>query len=136
MPSPCRIYFAVPGDRRQAFADCFSGMIEEASITLIDKITNDWWWGAVGYYDLLTEVDKTKLAVAQAWYCCVVFNIAGFDRPEGLILESNCGFQLGQPDPGYHTFLEQCGLVYQARDVNDNHSTSAFIIPSDLPGII
>lgn len=108
--NPSRIYFAVAPENRQAFANCFSGNLDEAPIQLVEPTTGKTWWGANGNYDLALEVDRMKLAQSQAWYCCVVFNIAGIENPDGMVLDSNCGFPAGVPDPEFDAFLAACGL--------------------------
>lgn len=108
--NPCRVYFAVTTANRQAFADCFSGNLQEAPIRLREIATGAEWWGASGSYDLLLEVDRVALAQAQAWYCCCVFSIAGIVNPDGFVLDSNCGFPAGYPDPGFAGFLQSVGM--------------------------
>lgn len=107
---PCRIHFAVADEHRQDFANCFSGNLAEINIECEDVQTGATWWAVSGAYDLLQDVDRAQLANAQAWYCCIVFNIAGFENPDGLVLDSNCGYITGMPDPGFDPFLAACGL--------------------------
>lgn len=109
MINPSRCYFAVSNANRQTFANCFSGNLSEASIRLKDA-NGSIWWGANGSYDLIAELDRQKLALAQAWFCVIVFQISNTEVSTGIVLDSNCGYPVGMPDPGFDAFASACGL--------------------------
>lgn len=128
MQNPSRCYFAVDDAHRQIFANCFSGNLNETSIKLKDA-TGAVWWGANGAYDLLQELDRTKLTAAEAWYAVIVFRVANVEQPDGIVFDSNCGFPSGMPDPGFNAFLQACGLTLWPPSPPNNNGTANGPIP-------
>lgn len=106
--TPVWIMFAVETNRRRGFANCFSGRLDEASIRLQDKTTGGEWWGCNGAYYNETEINRSCLNGALAWFCAVDPNAAGGRR----VVENNAGFSAGSPAPTFEQFLNACNLQY------------------------
>jgi hypothetical protein len=121
---PLRLYFGLLPDKRQIFADCFSGNIEESSIRLKEIATGQEWWGSNGglYYQSPNEINRTCLNQAQAWFLAIGFQADSgqFDDngepitiafPDGIIVDGNAPITVpGDPDPGFDAFIAACGL--------------------------
>lgn len=122
--NPSRCYFAVNNTHRQAFANCFSGNLSEASIRLKDA-NGAIWWGANGSYDLIGQLDRSCLAASQLWYCVIVFQVANVAAPGGIVFDTNLPFVAGQPDPGFDAFLAACNLE-RWPETGDNGNISLF----------
>lgn len=103
--TPVWIMFAVTPDKRQSFANCFTGNVAEASIRLRDKSTGLEWWGVNGAYYFETEINRTCLNAAQAWFCASNPN-------SGTVIETNAGFTVGGTIPTFAQFLTACNLEY------------------------
>jgi hypothetical protein len=119
--TPIRLYIAVTSDKREAYADCLTGRIDETSVKLTSA-TGTQWWGACGHLYYPTEIDRACLAGAEAWYRAVVFsantgetdpdgNPIETQFPDGIVTEGNApGCLPGDTDPGFDSFLASCGL--------------------------
>jgi hypothetical protein len=121
--TPVRLYIAVSESNRTNYANCLSGNIDESSVKLIEAATGSVWYGACGHLYYPSEVDRSCLAGAEAWYRAVVFstntgeidpegNPIATQFPNGIVTEGNAPDCIpGDLDPGFDAFIASCGLT-------------------------